>query len=249
MFVVALMLAACRSMVGNPPASTAPSTEPSTTAPPSASVSQGPATSSPEALPTKATATESPDNPTGNSSGCGPPEIPPLGPENVGTPPSPLVPPPRILSAGEVVTSTDDVRSRGFDAILPTAIPAGVLLQAITVEAGFGGSINELRLYYSPTPVNTATTLSDVIADGGMLLLQRVSRGVDAAYVKEEVGERAVIVEVGPYDAALIWGDPVHHGVRAYSLLWSDGTYDWTLRSGFETPESAVSVGRSIYCT
>jgi hypothetical protein len=174
-------------------------------------------------------------------------EVPPLGPENASTPPGGIFEPPPILAIGEVVTSVEILGSRGLDVLLPSEVPQGLSLRAITVQTDVAGAFDDLRLYYSPEPVDVTTTLSDVIAAGGMLLLEGTDDGMDAETVATEV-DRAVIVKVGPHDAALIWGDPVHHGVRAYSLFWSDGERDFAVRSGFPTPEIAVSVAQSLYC-
>jgi hypothetical protein len=162
--------------------------------------------------------------------------------------PTRLLPPPRILDTGEQTDSIDNVRLAGFDALVPDEVPSDLSLQAIMLEPGAVEDVTEVRLYYAPTPIGEDTTLVDVIADGGMLLMQRVSKGVDAALVQREVGTRAVIVQVGSHDAALIWGDQIAVGIRPYSLYWSDGERDWSLITGFETPENAVSVARSIYC-
>jgi hypothetical protein len=121
------------------------------------------------------------------------------------------------------------------------------VLRVITVDAGFGGTINELRLFYSPQLIGSTTTWIDVWAAGGMYIEQDVDNRVDVEQLKREI-DRVVVIDLGPYDAALSWDDPYAEGVRPYRLVWTDGNHDWTLVAGFDKPESAVAVARSIYC-
>lgn len=255
--LIVLTLSGCRAMVGGVGSTPSPAALPtaSPVAPsPAALATASLATASPAAQPThhnKAfAATTPPIEPTAplaQAPGCGSVELPPLGPEEAYVP-GRLVPLPRVLAAGEIVASIDTVRSRGFDALLPDDLPVGLLLQVISVEPGAFAAVNEVRLYYAPTPIGETTRLTDVIAEGGMLIVQRRAAGVDAALVQEEIGDRALIVDVGPHDAALVWADPLAKGVRPYNLYWSDGERDWSLIAGLTTPESVVAVARSIYC-
>jgi hypothetical protein len=128
---------------------------------------------------------------------------------------------------------------------MATPIP----LQVVVSDNHGGETVEEIRLYYAADLPDSATTLVDLIEHGGMMFTQSKSIGNDAATVQHEVGDRATIVQVGPYDAALIWADPFFDGGRrSFNLFWSDGSYDFGLRAGLETPEQTVGVARSTYC-
>lgn len=181
--------------------------------------------------------------------GCGSSQLPVLGPEEAYPPPFGRLPPPSILGSGQVVSSLQELRDRDFDARLPADVPSHLALQHMNVDSGVNDSITEWRAYYAPSPLREDTTLHDLINSGGFLLVQRRTIGHDGEFVDGQ-SSRAELVQVGPYIAALIWGDPPAHGVRrSYTLYWSDGTYDFTLKTGFDSAEPAVSVARSMHCS
>jgi hypothetical protein len=125
-----------------------------------------------------------------------------------------------------------------------TSLPSRLLLASIE-----GGAVEEVVQVFSPQAVAADATVADVIDDGGVFLIQHPANGDDAASVKQEVGDRAYIVSVGPYDAALVWADPFFEGdKRSYNIYWSDGTYDFSVIAGLDTPEESLTFAMSLYC-
>ena len=180
-----------------------------------------------------------------DSPGCGPSSVPQPGPEEGTTSGRGIPPQPPILNSGEEIT-VDVARGEGFEVLVPGSIP-DKLSASVVIGDYRGESLNSVRVYYTPEAIDESDTLADVVAEGGMFLLQRRTLGHTAEFVQGEVGDRATLVEVGTHKAALVWADPIF-GVRTYNLYWSDGTYDWTLISGLDTPEMTVDVARSMVC-
>jgi hypothetical protein len=111
------------------------------------------------------------------------------------------------------------------------------------------GDIDMIRSYFGDKPVEEDVSLWDYMEAGGVMLRQRRTTGMDGAAWKALVGERAIPVAVGTSDGVLVWGDPHSEGgFRPYNVFWSDGSYDWALESGFETPDDAVDMARSTVC-
>lgn len=68
-----------------------------------------------------------------------------------------------------------------------------------------------------------------------------------AADVIGQVGERAVAVQIGDYEGALVWADPESDGVRPHHVYWSDGNYNYTLIAVRE-PQRMVQLARELAC-
>jgi hypothetical protein len=179
------------------------------------------------------------------SPGCDAVALPALGPKQADAPSwggSAFAPPVYI----GYQWSLADVRASGFDAMVPTEVP--VPMQVVMTNTKTG-QITEMRAYFAADTPTEDTTLWELIEDGGMLFSQRHTIGNDAARVRRAVKGRAKIVQIGPHDAALIWGSPFFQGGRRpYGVYWSDGTFDFSLIAGLETPEQTVAVARSTYC-
>ena len=84
----------------------------------------------------------------------------------------------------------------------------------------------------------------------GGIQLDREAHGGDpytADDVIAQVGERAVQVQVGEFEGALVWADPESNGVRAHNLYWSDGTNNYTLIA-VRDPRRMVQLAREFVC-
>lgn len=178
--------------------------------------------------------------------GCGPVELPELGPAEAGGPARGFPRHPLILGSGGEASTEADVERRGFNLRAPAGAPDGLELTLLYVSER--SAVDEVRMYYAAEPITETMRLPDVIAGRGVLVIQRRSIGHDAALVQSEVGDRATIVKVGSLDAALVWTNPIAGTLRTYNLYWSDGTYDWSVISGLETPEETVALARSMMC-
>lgn len=128
----------------------------------------------------------------------------------------------------------------------PSAEQAGRPLQLILVSRAPDAYV---ALIYSAKRISDSDTIEELFNAGGILVVQAVPTGRDGDSMKENVGKRASLVEVGPYRAALVHAEPWVSGVRAYNLYWSDGKHDWSIQGATATPEEVIDLARSLYCT
>lgn len=110
--------------------------------------------------------------------------------------------------------------------------------------------------FYHADPLPVAGTTGDFLRAGGVIVKQEPTQGVDgpaAARITEENTEgrrHATLVQVGEYEAALVYGDEVYPEVRPVGLYWSDGETDWSIRadSGLVSSGVVIDLARSMYC-
>jgi hypothetical protein len=151
------------------------------------------------------------------------------------------------VTVGGRMSTIEKLRSENFDVHTPSSVE--MPLRLVMATNGADGRPNEVRLYYAPDPIPIDSTLDDVINSGGIMVTQRYADGFDARSVKAEAGDRATIVLVGPYEAALIWADPFFSSSRrAFNLYWSDGTFDFLIQAGVSTADATVDAARTYYC-
>lgn len=198
------------------------------------------ATASPEAIPNAAMSDES------SAVGCRSSQIPALDPTYVENPRPRLVPYPNILDSRGRLSSVEEARASGFDAELPSSSLGERSLRLVLLDET-ADKVKGLRAYYATRPVTEADTIETFLVDGGVMVNEHVTIGNDAAAIKATIGEFANPVQIGPYEAALVWSDPIG-GFRAYGLYWSDGSLDFELLGGVESPEMLVDFARSVYC-
>ncbi len=104
--------------------------------------------------------------------------------------------------------------------------------------------------YFLRQPLDRQLTVPDFRAAGGIQFDRDLVTDGDpytADDVIAQVGDRAVKVQVGDYDGALVWADPESNGARPHHLYWSDGTYNYTLIA-VRDPERMVQLGREVVC-
>ena len=110
------------------------------------------------------------------------------------------------------------------------------------------GDGESLYRYFLDRPIPETMTPEDFWASGGIQLEKDPQEGGDfAAFLLDELGDRAVPIEVGDYRAALTWADPTPSGVRTHNLYWSDGTSNYAL-IGVRAPETLVTLARELVC-
>jgi hypothetical protein len=172
---------------------------------------------------------------------CSPIELPDLGSKDPTSGGFGHVQPPILLSALHV--TRDELASRGFDVQqLHAPSPLVALLGNVQGTGAYA--------YFAPSPLNQDTTLNDLYNEGGVLATEEVAYGHDAQKVKSVLGDRAFIIDLGPYKAALSLGSSLADGGRRpYDIFWSDGTHDWFVAAGTATAAEAVAVARSNYCS
>jgi len=103
-------------------------------------------------------------------------------------------------------------------------------------------------LYYSDEPIDTATTLSEFRAAGGVSLEVTPSADFGLKQLIDQVGDRAVPVEIGEQSGVVIWADPSDSsGRRNHHVYWeTDGQLFGLL---IDRPaEKAVTVAREVAC-
>jgi len=146
---------------------------------------------------------------------------------------------PAILTSGTVL----DPDNLSADTSVPSELPAVKPLQlAIRFIDG------SLGLLYGDAAVEPDVSLAGYRLGGGVALIAEATTGRDAAFLFRDVGERAGLVKVGAYDAALLHGDEMATGRRAWGLYWSDGTTDYNA-TGEISPQALIRFVRSIYCS
>lgn len=107
---------------------------------------------------------------------------------------------------------------------------------------------DSLYRYFLDRPIPETMTPEDFWAAGGIQLEKDPWEGGDfAAFLLDELGDRAVPIEVGQYRAALTWADPTASGVRTHNLYWSDGASNYALIT-VRAPEAIVNLARELVC-
>jgi hypothetical protein len=104
--------------------------------------------------------------------------------------------------------------------------------------------------YFQRDEIDRGETVADFMAAGGIQLDRDAVADGDpytADDVIAQVGERAVNVQIGDYDGALVWADPESNGARPHNVYWSDGTYNYTLRA-VRGPQRMVQLAREYVC-
>lgn len=159
---------------------------------------------------------------------------------------------PQILSTGVQISSADAAGLSVKPPRLPQHQPAGLPLQALTWQEGeapgaASATPATLTAYYSAKPIGPQDTFLDVVAAPGVVLTMAEATGIDADRVLQTVGDRADIIDVGPYKAALTHSSTYANGVRTFNLYWSDGAVDYGLVVNSSAKE-AIETAQSIYC-
>lgn len=115
-------------------------------------------------------------------------------------------------------------------------------------EAGEGDEAS--YQYYLAGELDRRLTVPGFRAAGGIQLdREAVTDGgpYTADDVIAQVGDRAVRVQIGDFDGALVWADPESNGARPHHLYWSDGAYNYSLIA-VRGPQRMVQLGREFVC-
>lgn len=159
---------------------------------------------------------------------------------------------PPILSTGRSVTSVAGSDLASADLKLPSHLPNGLPLVALVshggVVAGAESDPASVGAYYSSAPIKQTDTFLDVIGHSGAIFIASSTTGTGAQRVVDTVGQRANVIQVGPYQAALTHSSTYPNGVRTYNLYWSDGTLDYSLIVNGSAAE-AIQTAQSLYCS
>ena len=125
------------------------------------------------------------------------------------------------------------------------AIPPGLTAQYV-VHFGLSGAA--VMVIYSPTPLPADATIVELVRAGGLEIVRQPPGNGSAADVISAVGARAASLKVGPYDAAIVHGDPIgSDDARPYELDWSDGSNDYMVYGG-QPAVAVIGAARSFYC-
>lgn len=115
-------------------------------------------------------------------------------------------------------------------------------------EAGDG--VNSSYQYFLGGQMDQGLTVSGFRGAGGIQLDRDAVTDGDpytADDVIAQVGDRAVKVQIGEYEGALVWADPDGLGARPHHLYWSDGAYNYALIA-VRGPQRMVQLGREYVC-
>jgi hypothetical protein len=91
--------------------------------------------------------------------------------------------------------------------------------------------------------------LSDFVRDGGIQVHREpmLDSTSFASHLLATLGDRAVPVEIGTHQGALVWADPDRYGSRTHNLYWSDGEHNYSLIAVLDA-EEIVNLGRRLVC-
>lgn len=188
------------------------------------------------------------------SAGCGPSGVPVLGDDDFTPFSHQLSAPdpteyPAIFGSGIAVAGPAQAAEMFPGFLAPPARMGQATIQLILVEDVERGAGPGARVFYGTAPVGPGESLPFFVRRGGSVVRQESTKGQDARVVKETLGDRAVIVVVGRFEAALVHADPSEPSdFRPYHLYWSDDDRDWTIIAGVTDPRTLIDFARQIYC-
>lgn len=149
---------------------------------------------------------------------------------------------PTFQSQGAAMADQSGVAAVGLSGV---AVPPGL---APLFIIRFGPSNNATMIVYSSSALPAQATVVDLARAGGLEISRQPAGNGSAADVLGAVGDRAVALKVGPYDAAIVHTDPVgSDDIRPYELHWSDGTSDYMVFGSLPAVE-VIDTARSLYC-
>jgi len=103
--------------------------------------------------------------------------------------------------------------------------------------------------YFSDVSLDGSDTPSDFFKAGGIAVVQREPVQEDiVAVIRATVGDRATVVSVGPFAAAMVHADPLPNGVRVYNIWWNDGQHEWRIQAGVADAVALLDIARSMVC-
>lgn len=135
------------------------------------------------------------------------------------------------------------------DVPLQPWVPTGAL-DGLPLQFAKGYADGSFALFFSARPIDTEVTLPQLWAAGGISFARWPGSEETAlsSELLDFLGERAVLVEVGPYRGLLTWADPVGTGVRPHYLTWTDGTYTYRVVAD-RTAAATVTLVRGMVCS
>jgi hypothetical protein len=103
--------------------------------------------------------------------------------------------------------------------------------------------------YFLDTDLGPTLTVPEFIAAAGIELDRdpMIDGESFASTLLSTLGDRALRVELGNHEAALVWADPESNGIRTHHLYWSDDAYNYSLIAD-RSPERLVTLGRELVC-
>lgn len=139
--------------------------------------------------------------------------------------------------------SVQQAREAGWHALEPTDD------QGFAASVRFGNS-GELLTFLSRDTLTEADTWRDLYEREGAYLLESpaMPRTI-LGFAREQFGDEAASVRLGPLEGVLLHGDEFAPGLRPFTLFWSDGTTDWVMTTGLRDPIDVVELARSMVCT
>jgi len=130
------------------------------------------------------------------------------------------------------------------------AVSSEARIDGLPIRWEAGDGVNSSYQYFLGSPMGPDLTVAGFRGAGGIQLDRDAVTGGDlytADDVIAQVGDRAVKVQIGEHEGALVWADPDGHGARPHHLYWSDGTYNYALIA-VRGPQRMVQLGRELVC-
>jgi hypothetical protein len=135
-----------------------------------------------------------------------------------------------------------------------TAVPAAAIpggsLDGLARQWATGASNGALYQYFGRNPLSPTTTVSEFFAAGGLEFDRDAAQEnfSQVQYLLQELGDRAVPVEVGSFHGAITWSDPDENGIRTHNLYWGDGESEYSIHA-VRAPEELVNIVRRLVCS
>lgn len=137
-----------------------------------------------------------------------------------------------------------------INALGQAASATGTRMDGMPLRWKAGDGDRSSYQYFLERPLDDELTVPGFRAAGGIQLDRDAVTDGDpytADDVIAQVGDRAVKVQIGDHEGALVWADPESNGARPHHLYWSDGTYNYALIA-VRGPQRMVQLGREYVC-
>ncbi|MCW2764224.1 MAG: hypothetical protein JWO11_183 [Nocardioides sp.] len=115
-------------------------------------------------------------------------------------------------------------------------------------QGGAIGGSSAYALYGNANP--NGTLAANFLRQGGLQLSTYPNEAGEtlASALVDQLGDRAVRVQVGSFEGAITWGDPDADGLRPHYLSWTDDSNQNYVLTGLMSAEKLLAIGRGTVC-
>lgn len=155
--------------------------------------------------------------------------------------------PAQIQRGGQLPLTIDPATGPVMLPSVPGVLPDSIRGRAVVSTFTSAGAT---VVYYLDRPIDAPMSGVDFYKAGGLRFGSQPRTG-DGDLVDDivaTVGDRAIVVEIGPHRAALVWADPTRVvDLRTHNLYWTDGSREYFLVADMG-PEAIVNIARELVC-